>query len=115
MDNQAAVKVWTDDVQGIAATPPEWLNILSEAGAVGVDGEAINHNNTPRHDWSAFGLSHQQTTKLALLPERARAARFTELWTAREAVAKADGRALSLPFSLITIERALKRATIAAD
>ena len=85
---------------------------ISEAGKVGVDVEAVDQNNMPQHDVSAFGMSHEEKTELASLSEPERSDAFFDLWTAREAVAKADGRGLSLPFSLIRINRKRNTATI---
>ena len=88
---------------------------LSEAGKVGVDVEAIVQNNIPSHDLAAYGLSDQEIRELELLSEPEKSEAFFDLWTAREAVAKADGRGLSLPFSLIQIDRFHNTATIPED
>ncbi|MEI6756849.1 MAG: 4'-phosphopantetheinyl transferase superfamily protein [Chlorobium sp.] len=85
---------------------------ISKAGKVGVDVEAVDRKMMPQHDVSAFGMSHEEKTELASLSEPERSDAFFDLWTAREAVAKADGRGLSLPFSLIRIDRARNTATI---
>ena len=86
--------------------------VISEAGKVGVDVEAVNQQIILKDDLSAFGVSHEEAQGLASLTEPARSQAFFDLWTAREAVAKADGRGLSLPFSLIQIDRSTNMATI---
>lgn len=88
---------------------------ISEAGPVGVDVEAVDRKNVPHTDFSAFGLSSEETAHLAALSEPDRSETFIDLWTAREAVAKADGRGLSLPFARIRIDRAGNSAEIAAE
>jgi 4'-phosphopantetheinyl transferase len=85
---------------------------LSQAGNVGVDVESIELKHIPDNDFSAYGLGHKEIELLASLSEHERRETFIDLWTSREAVAKADGRGLSLPFSQIEIDRSLGIATI---
>ncbi|MEI7824392.1 MAG: 4'-phosphopantetheinyl transferase superfamily protein [Chlorobiaceae bacterium] len=85
---------------------------LSQAGNIGVDVEAIDRKNIPHHDFSAYGLSHEEIAMLASLSHHERCEAFIDFWTAREAVAKADGRGLSLPFSDIRIDLSVNEATI---
>ena len=85
---------------------------LSEKGSVGVDIEVIDHRNIPQDDLQAYGMTSEEMMQLALLPEPERDALFIGLWTAREAVAKAEGRGVSLPFSLITVDLSHNKATI---
>ena len=85
---------------------------LSQAGNIGVDVEAIDRRNIPHHDLSAYGLSHEEMAMLASLSLHERCEAFIDLWTVREAVAKADGRGLSLPFSDIRIDLSMNQATI---
>ncbi len=88
---------------------------LSGAGNIGVDVESVDRGNLPREDFSAFGLSSEETAHLAALSEPDRSDAFFDWWTTREAVAKADGRGLSLPFTRIRIDRAGDSATIEAE
>lgn len=88
---------------------------LSKAGKIGVDVESVDRKNLPREDFSAFGLSSDETAHLAALSEPERSEAFFDWWTAREAVAKADGRGLSLPFARIRMDRLGNSATIAAE
>ncbi len=85
---------------------------LSQAGSIGVDVEAINRKNIPHNNLSAYGLSHEEIAMLASLSFHERCEAFIDFWTAREAVAKADGRGLSLPFSDIRIDLSMNKATI---
>ncbi len=85
---------------------------LSQAGNIGVDVEAIDRKNIPHNNFSAYGLSHEEQAMLASLSLHERCEAFIDLWTAREAVAKADGRGLSLPFSDIKIDLSMNKATI---
>jgi 4'-phosphopantetheinyl transferase len=89
--------------------------VLGEAGNVGVDVEAVNQQLIHQDDLSAFGVSQKEAEDLASIAEPARSELFFDLWTTREAVAKADGRGLSLPFSLIQIDRSKNIATIHED
>ncbi|WP_050770651.1 4'-phosphopantetheinyl transferase family protein [Chlorobium ferrooxidans] len=89
---------------------------LSNAGRVGVDVEEVDHEQVPRSDLAAYGLSAEERGRLESMGSAERSEAFIELWTAREAVAKADGRGLSLPFSSILIDfSASVAATIEGD
>jgi 4'-phosphopantetheinyl transferase len=88
---------------------------LNPAGKVGVDVEALDRRAPSEREYPAFGLSPDELALLATAPEPRRADLFFDLWTAREAVAKADGRGLSLPFDRIRIDRATDQALLAGD
>ena len=85
---------------------------VSTAGRVGVDVEACDRHAIPVEELGAFGLNAAQRSELAALAEPARRQRFFAWWTACEAVAKADGRGLSLPFAQITVDLERNRAAI---
>ena len=96
---------------------------ISRAGRVGVDVECSGRDRTPLgalyadatlHELRAFGLRDDEIAQIAALPEPRREAHFLDWWTLREAVAKADGRGLSLPFSEIAVDRAGRIATLTA-
>ena len=89
--------------------------VISEAGQVSVDVETVDRKYIPPTDFSALGLSSGKAAHLAAQSEPDRSETFIDLWTAREAVAKADGRGLSLPFARIRIDRAGNSAEIAAE
>jgi 4'-phosphopantetheinyl transferase len=98
---------------------------ISRVGRVGVDVECVEHIGGDRaalgalyadstlHELRAFGLRDDEIAELAALPEALREAHFLDGWTLREAVAKADGRGLSLPLSLISVDREGQVATLA--
>ena len=87
----------------------------SLSGKVGVDVEAVDRYGMPQDDLCTFGLSVEEIAELAAFSEQERRARFIALWTAREAVAKADGRGLSLPFAGILINLSRNEATISQE
>ena len=85
---------------------------ISHSGRVGVDVECAGRDravalyaDSTLHELRAFGLRDDEIGELATLPEASREGRFLDWWTLREAVAKADGRGLSLPFSQISVDR----------
>lgn len=86
---------------------------ISAEGTVGVDVEAMDRKNMPDRDFEAYGLSAGEIALLSGLPAFEKRRMFFALWTAREAVAKADGRGLSLPLASIRIECSLASACIA--
>lgn len=88
---------------------------LSKAGKVGVDVELLNRRSVPAEDFAAYGLSREESACLAATVEPARSETFIQLWTAREAVAKADGRGLSLPFAHIRIDPSVQSATLTEE
>lgn len=83
---------------------------LCTGGRVGVDVEAVDPERVPGTDLAAYGLSAEERGLLESMGAAERSVAFIELWTAREAVAKADGRGLSLPFSSIRIDLSANRA-----
>ena len=87
---------------------------LSSAGPVGVDVEALDRTRVPTQDWGAFGLSAAQERHLATLAGPQQNQAFLALWTAREAVSKADGRGLALPLQCIQVDLCGKSATVLA-
>jgi 4'-phosphopantetheinyl transferase len=60
---------------------------------VGIDAELLRGASRP----ITSALSAAEVSRLEPLSGRARAESFIRLWTAKEAVAKADGRGVSLP------------------
>ncbi len=88
---------------------------ISHTGPVGVDVEAIDQKSVPRQDWSAYGLSPAEEAHLATLGEPLQSKTFLALWTAREAVAKADGRGLALPLNRIRMQACGTLATVLAQ
>ncbi|NTU44043.1 MAG: 4'-phosphopantetheinyl transferase superfamily protein [Chlorobiaceae bacterium] len=98
MDECRGIDVSLSHTKGMVAVA------LSNAGRVGVDVESVDHERVPRSDLAAYGLSAEEIGRLELMGVAERSEAFIELWTAREAVAKADGRGLSLPFSSIRID-----------
>ncbi len=109
MPESRAVEISLSHTSGMVAVA------LSETGKVGVDVEAVNQHIIPQDDLSAYGVSNEEAKRLASLAEPERSELFFDLWTAREAVAKADGLGLSLPFSLIQIDHSKNMATIQTD
>ena len=99
---------------------------ISRVGRVGVDVECVECNGRDRtplaalyadatlHELRAFGLRDDEIAEIAALPEALREPHFLDGWTLREAVAKADGRGLSLPFAAIAIDRERLVATLDA-
>ncbi|MEI8396697.1 MAG: 4'-phosphopantetheinyl transferase superfamily protein [Rhodospirillaceae bacterium] len=87
---------------------------LSSVGPVGVDVEAVDRPGDLDDALIAFALTPSEASALTGLSETARAEAFFAAWTAREAVAKADGRGLSLPFTSISLDRDGRGATITA-
>lgn len=86
---------------------------ISRAGRVGVDveGSACNrpalaclYGDATLHELRTFGLGEAAIDEIAALPEALREEYFLDWWTLREAVAKADGRGLSLPFAAISVD-----------
>lgn len=88
---------------------------LRADGKVGVDVEARDRRGVPEDDLAAFGLSAAEIAYLASIDEAQRSDAFIAWWTAREAVAKADGRGLSLPFGQIAVDLARNVAAISAQ
>ncbi|NTW56710.1 MAG: 4'-phosphopantetheinyl transferase superfamily protein [Chlorobiaceae bacterium] len=80
--------------------------------SIGVDVEKLDRKAILEHDLAAFGLSREEIDELASMTEPARTGAFFNLWTAREAVAKADGRGLALSLSSIRIDRRTGSASI---
>ena len=96
---------------------------ISRAGRVGVDVECGGRDRTALgalyadatlHELRAFGMRDEEIAQISALPELRRESHFLDWWTLREAVAKADGRGLSLPFSEIAVDRAGRIATLTA-
>ena len=96
---------------------------ISYGGRVGVDVEcsgrdptalAALYTDATLHELRAFGLRDDEIAQIAALPEALRESHFLDGWTLREAVAKADGRGLSIPFSAIAIDRERLIATLDA-
>lgn len=76
------------------------LCAIAAAGLVGVDVERIR----PRREWdrlAAFVLHPSERSRLEALEEPARWQGFYRVWTLKEAMAKALGVGLALPFSRI--------------
>jgi 4'-phosphopantetheinyl transferase len=74
---------------------------LAPSGLLGVDVERIR----PRKQWEGlarFALHPAELRRLADLPEAARWQGFYRLWTLKEALAKALGVGLALPFNRIS-------------
>ena len=90
-----------------------WGIVALAEGRVGIDAELLRAS--PRPVTSA--LSAAETTALASLPERSRGEMFVRLWSAKEAVAKADGRGLSLPLAQLDAAPIVAegRAVLAVD
>lgn len=82
----------TQDLAAVALCP---------TGRVGVDVEAEDRPVVLDPALLAFALHAGERDVLAALPAPCRPAAFLRRWTVREAVAKADGRGLSLPFAAI--------------
>lgn len=99
----------------LSHTPGMVAVAVSTSGRVGVDVEAVEHERVLSSDLAAYGLSAEEIMMLELMKSSERCSAFIELWTAREAVAKADGRGLSLPFSSIRIDLAANRAVTMED
>jgi len=97
-----------DECRGIDVSLSHTVGMVAVAlvngGRVGVDVEAVDDERVPRTDLAAYGLSAEEIVRLESMAGAERPAAFIELWTAREAVAKADGRGLSLPLSSIRID-----------
>jgi len=90
---------------------------LCANGRVGVDVEALDRRSrfTP-DDAQAYGLSQDEAEQLSEIPDSdQRNEAFLALWTAREAIAKADGRGLSLPLNTIRLNRSDSTAEIVAS
>jgi 4'-phosphopantetheinyl transferase len=85
---------------------------VSKELAVGVDVEKMDRRAILEHDLSAFGLSREEIDELASMTDLGKQRAFFDLWTAREAVAKADGRGLALSLSSIRIDRIGRTASI---
>jgi phosphopantetheinyl transferase len=90
-----------------------WGLVAFAAGPVGVDAELLR--DAPRPVTST--LSSAEAAALASRPGPHRAESFLRLWTAKEAVAKADGRGLTLPLAQIDVAAVIThgRAAVALD
>ena len=86
---------------------------LSTAGRVGVDVEDGNRPLPPGDELHAYGVSDEELAQIKALATAPAGRHFMTLWSSREAVAKADGRGLSLPFCAIAIDLARNVARIA--
>ena len=65
---------------------------------------------SPRNSGSnpvTSALSSAEVALLAARPETERSCSFLRLWTAKEAIAKADGRGLTLPFNQLDVATAV--------
>jgi 4'-phosphopantetheinyl transferase len=74
---------------------------LAPSGLLGVDVERVR----PRKQWDGladFALHPDERSRLAELPEAARWQGFYRVWTLKEALAKALGVGLALPFNRIS-------------
>lgn len=77
---------------------------LARSGRLGVDVERIR----PRRDWDGLArvaLHPVEREELGLLPENLRWTGFYRAWTMKEALAKALGIGLGLPFDRILVSR----------
>lgn len=70
---------------------------------VGIDAEPWQ----PAPDPVTSALSSAEVALLATRPESERSRGFLQLWTAKEAVAKADGRGLTLPLNQLDVATAV--------
>lgn len=90
------------------------LVAIASGGAVGVDVERAD-SDAPTDALAGRCLSPAERRSLDELPEAARPGRFFELWTRKEAYAKARGLGLSLPFEEICTASGLRLGPRIAD
>ncbi len=87
---------------------------LSETHEVGVDVEALDRARVD-DDLAAFAFAPEEAKALRTLEGAAWRAAFFDLWTAKEAVAKATGLGLSLPVAGIAVDGAAHRARLTGE
>lgn len=87
---------------------------VARNGALGVDVERIR----PRSNWeglTAFALHPRERKRINAMPETLRWAQFFRVWTLKEALGKALGIGLALPFDRIEISGADEIAEAPVD
>jgi phosphopantetheinyl transferase len=90
-----------------------WGVAAIASSRIGVDAELWRDAPSP----ATSVLSSTEVVALASLPAPSRAQGFLRLWTAKEAVAKADGRGLTLPLTKLDVASVITddRATVPFD
>ncbi len=112
-DGHGRLTVRGEDVNVSVAWAGRWGVVAIADCRLGIDAELLRGAPSP----VTSALAPQEVAALDGLSGRAHAESFLRLWTAKEAVAKADGRGLTLPLAQLDAAPVILhgRATVAVD
>ena len=112
-DGHGRLTIRSEGVNVSVAWAGRWGVVALADCRLGIDAEVLRGAPSPM----TSALAPQEVAALAPLSGRARAESFLRLWTAKEAVAKADGRGLTLPLAQLDAAPVILhgRATVAID
>jgi phosphopantetheinyl transferase len=112
-EGHGRLTIRSEDADVSVAWAGRWGVVALADCRLGIDVELLRGAPSP----VTSALAPQEVAALAHLSGRARAESFLRLWTAKEAVAKADGRGLTLPLAQLDAAPVMLegQATVAVD